>query len=168
MNDDYKNFVERMGSFEDIFDFSDDEEIQHDEKPFRRIVTRNRSALVNSDSELQHYGVLGMKWGRHINGANVGAVANVGKNSAKLAQEVNKGGVSRKALKSAKGMSDEELKTLTARLNLENNYINATTQQSGKGKVDSILATTGAALAVATSASVLYDVIKKAREVTGK
>lgn len=155
MDNDYNNFVGRMGSFEDSIDLSDDISnniIEHNDF----IVTRNRAVL-------EHHGILGMKWGRHVNGITVGAAASLGKNSAKLGQEINKGNMNRKVLSSAKSMSDDDLKKLTSRLNLENNYINATNQQSGKGKVDSILATTGTALAVASSAAVLYDVIRKAR-----
>lgn len=42
MDEDYKNFVERMGSFEDDFD----------------------DFFGVSDTVLQHYGVLGMHWGQ--------------------------------------------------------------------------------------------------------
>ena len=58
-------------------------------------------------------------------------------------------------------MTDEELKRLTNRLNLENNYMNAKNVQSGKGNVESILSIAGGALAVASSAAILYDTIKK-------
>lgn len=48
MNRDYKNFVERMGSFEMEMDFDPELDIDDD--------TKNQNELV-------HYGVLGMKWG---------------------------------------------------------------------------------------------------------
>lgn len=143
MDNNYNNFVKRMGSFEDTIDLSNSE-------------------------ELQHFGILGMKWGHHkaVNAATIGGAAKVGQNAAKLGQDINKGRFNKKTLDDAKKMTDDDLKKLTNRLNLENNYINAKQQQEGRGRVNSILSTTGSALAVATSAAVLYDIIKKARAVT--
>lgn len=153
MDKDYQNFVERMGSFEDELELTDDS-LEH----FENIVTRNRGAL-------KHYGILGMKWGHHkgINGNVISKAAKTGQDLASLGQTVNKGGFNKKTLKEAKNLSDDDLKQLTNRLNLENNYINAKNQQSGRSKVESILATTGSALAVASSAAILYETIKKAR-----
>ena len=143
MDKDYENFGERMGSFEDDLDISG-------------------LNLMHSDV-LAHVGVLGMKWGHHkaINATTLGAAARTGKELTSLGQTVNKTGYSKKSLHEAKSMSDEDLKKLTNRMNLENNYMNAKNVQSGKGKVDNILATAGGALAVASSAAILYDTIKK-------
>lgn len=143
MDKDYKNFGERMGSFEDDLDISGEN-------------------LTHSDT-LSHFGVLGMKWGHHkaVNTTTIGAAARTGKELTSLGQTVNKTGYSKKSLNEAKSMSDEDLKKLTNRMNLENNYMNAKNVQSGKGKVDNILATAGGALAVASSAAILYDTIKK-------
>ena len=143
MDKDYQNFGERMGSFEDDLDISGEK-------------------LTHSDT-LSHVGVLGMKWGHHkaINATTIGAAARTGKELTSLGQTVNKTGYSKKSLHEAKSMSDEDLKKLTNRMNLENNYMNAKNVQSGKGKVDNILATAGGALAVASSAAILYDTIKK-------
>lgn len=125
------------------------------------IVTRNRSALTND--ELYHFGKLGMKWGHHkaINANVIGKAAKTGQDIASLGQTVNRGGFNKKTLKEARKLSDDDLKQLTNRLNLENNYINAKNQQSGRSKVEGILATAGGALAVASSAAALYDTIKK-------
>ena len=143
MDKDYQNFGERMGSFEDDLDISGEK-------------------LTHSDT-LSHFGVLGMKWGHHkaVNATTIGAAARTGKELTSLGQTVNKTGYSKKSLNEAKSMSDEDLKKLTNRMNLENNYMNAKNVQSGKGKVDNILATAGGALAVASSAAILYDTIKK-------
>jgi hypothetical protein len=149
MNKDYENFVERMGSFEDNLDLTDDSIVD------TNIVTRNKSALT-------HHGILGMKWGHHVNANTIGKAAKTGQDLATLGQTVNKGGFNKKALKEAKNLSDEDLKNLTNRLNLENNYINAKQQQTGRGRVDRILSTAGSTLAVASSAAVLYQTIKKA------
>lgn len=152
MDRDYQNFVDRMGSFEDSIDIPDDN-LQH-----RNIVTRNRAALA-------HVGVLGMKWG-HRKGVNanvIGKAAKTGQDLASLGQTVNRSGFNKKTLNEAKGLSDDDLKQLTNRLNLENNYINAKNQQSGRSKVENILSTAGSALAVASSAAVLYETIRKAK-----
>ena len=118
---------------------------------------------VYNDEQLYHFGIKGMKWGHHkaVNATTLGAAARTGKEVANLGQNINKSGYSKNSLKEAKSMSDEELKKLTNRLNLENNYMNAKNVQSGKGNVESILSIVGGTLAAASSAAVLYDTIKK-------
>lgn len=140
MDKDYANFVARMGSFDDDIDIED-----------------------KTSNELKHYGVLGMKWGRRkgVNSQTISAAAKTGQSLANFGQTSQKTGYSRKALKDAKKLSDDELKQLTSRLELENRYMNASIQQSGKNKVESILSVAGAALGVASSAAVAYDAIKK-------
>ena len=142
INKDYDDFVARMGSFDDTLDFTDD-----------------------SNNEIKHYGVLGMKWGHRkgIDSNVIGAAARTGQSVASLGQTVTKSSYNKKALKDAKSLTDDELKQITARLELENRYMNATTQQSGKSKVEGILSTAGAALAVVSSAAITYDAIRRAR-----
>ncbi len=63
------------------------------------------------------------------------------------------------ALEDAKNMTDEELRERLKRLNLENNYVNAISQQSvsnGSDTVDKILFYTGAILGIAGSAVGIY------------
>ena len=143
MEKSYQDFVDRMGSFKDTLDISG-ENLKH-------------------SNDLTHFGILGMKWGHHkaVNATTLGAAARTGKEVANLGQNINKSGYSKNTLKEAKSMTDEELKRLTNRLNLENNYMNAKNVQSGKGNVESILSIAGGALAVASSAAILYDTIKK-------
>lgn len=153
MDKDYQNFVYRMGSFEDTLEINDDN-LEHSHS---KIVTRNRSA------SLAHFGVIGMKWGRHkaVNANVISKAAKTGQDLTNLGQTINKGGFNKKTVNEAKSLSDDDLKQLTARLNLENNYINAKQQQSGRSKVEGILSTAGATLAVASSAAVLYDTVRK-------
>ena len=151
MNKDYSNFVARMGSFEDTLDLNDD--------------------------ELKHYGVLGMKWGHRtsspssikpshmkaVTPGTISAVAKTGQSAANFGQTINKSRFTNKAVKQVKTMSDDDLKQIVGRMELENRYLNAATQQAGRGKVDSILSTAGSALAVASSAAVMFEAIRKAR-----
>lgn len=150
-----------MGSFEDTIDLNEDHMgMFHSE---RGIVTRNRGALT--EDELKHFGKLGMKWGHHkaVNANVVGKATKTGQDLSALGQAVTKNKFNKKALKEVKSLSDEDLKKLTNRLNLENNYINAKQQQSGRSKVEGILSTAGSALAVAASAAALYDAVKKVK-----
>lgn len=145
MDKDYQNFVDRMGSFEDTMDVSG-ENLTH--------------------NSLSHHGVLGMKWGRRkgVNATTIGAAARTGKSVTELGKTVAKSGRSSKSLKTlekAKTLTDDDLKKLTNRLNLENNYVNANTQQSGASRVEGILAVAGGVLAAASSAAILYETIKK-------
>ena len=140
MNKDYENFGERMGSFEDTLD-------------------------LTNDGELKHFGKLGMHWGHHkaLNATTLGAAARTGQSVTQLGQTINKTGYSKKSLKEAKSMSDEDLKKLTSRMTLENNYMNAKNVQSGKERLDNFLSVAGGTLAVASSAAILYDTVKKFR-----
>ena len=116
-----------------------------------------------TDDELYHFGIPGMKWGHHksVNATTIGAAARTGQTVTNLGQTINKSGSNKKSLKEARNLSDDDLKKLTARLNLENNYVNAKTQQSGKSKVEGVLTIAGGVLATASSAAILYDTIKK-------
>ena len=118
---------------------------------------------IYNDEQLYHFGVKGMKWGHHkaVNATTLGAAARTGQTATQLGQTVNKNVYSKKTLHEAKSMSDDDLKKLTNRLNLENNYMNAKNLQSGKGKVENILSIAGGALVVASSAAMLYDTVKK-------
>lgn len=67
------------------------------------------------------------------------------------------------ALEEAKNMTDKELRERLNRLNLENNYVNAISQQSvsnGSDTVDKILYYTGAVLGIAGAAVSIYAAVK--------
>ena len=135
---------------------------------------------ISDDDFIMHYGKLGMRWGHKshvdakwtssdgsshtpfkVSGNMVGKAAKTGQDLTSLGQTVNKVKFSKKSLAEAKNLNDDDLKRLTTRLNLENNYMNAQMQQSGRGKVENILSTAGSALAVASSAAILYEAVKK-------
>lgn len=141
MNDDYKFFVERMGSFEEVVDLDDD--------------------------NLKHYGILGMRWGHHtgrmVNTKTINATAKAGKAAADMGKAYTKSSSNKKTMKYAKDMTDDELKERTNRLELENRFINAQSNQNGKSRVENILGTVGATMAFVSSAAIMVDTINKAR-----
>ena len=112
---------------------------------------------VYSD-ELYHHGVKGMKWGiRKEVFSTIGnsSIANAGKfaNNHRTQTSID-------ALKKAKTMSDDELKKVASRLELENRYVNARTAQAGKSQVESILSTIGTLSLAAAGVMSVYEKIK--------
>lgn len=89
---------------------------------------KSDNLIQSIDSELQHYGVLGMKWGvRRPIGSN-GLIRKTAKNAKKIdapKSEDSKAvsGLRKKATKSKniKNMTDDEIRMTTDRINLENN-----------------------------------------------
>ena len=89
---------------------------------------KSDNLIQSIDSELQHYGVLGMKWGvRRPIGSN-GLIRKTAKNAKKIdtpKSEDSKAvsGLRKKATKTKniKNMTDDEIRLTTDRVNLENN-----------------------------------------------
>ena len=73
-----------------------------------------------NSSELYHYGVLGMKWGKRKKSYNIS-------DDSKRVQKIRKKRVSE--------MSNQELSDVNKRLQLENNYRNLRTQSNAGKKV---------------------------------
>lgn len=99
------------------------------------------------NNELYHYGVLGMKWGVRRTPTQLGRTSErTRKRSAEDYHEDYKRAHSKK---SAKYMSDAELRSRINRLNMENSYAKLTEKRSliSKGKTIAIKAISAAASA---------------------
>lgn len=70
--------------------------------------------VKHSDLELQHYGVLGMKWGVRRDRSGSGSKKSPGSEDYKKARKLKSKGV--------QNLSNDELKALTTRMNLERQY----------------------------------------------
>lgn len=111
--------------------------------------------------ELMHYGILGMKWGvRRSEKQLERARKKAEKKAEKSAHDDYKKAHGKKKLKS---MSNQELKEINNRLQMENQYKNLTKKKSrGKKAVDTFIATAGT-IAAAEGA---YKTYKKVASVT--
>lgn len=88
---------------------------------------------------------------------NVNSVRSLRKDLASSAEK-------RTALEDAKNMTDDQLRERINRLNLENNYVNAISQQqvaNGSDTVDRILAVTGTVLGIAATGVGIWASLKK-------
>ena len=96
---------------------------------------------------LQHYGVLGMRWG--VRRSRSGSSSS-GKRSKKSKPAVDPSYKKAHSKKKVKYMSDNELREVNKRLNLEKNYSDLTrTKSKGKAAVDAFVSTAGTIAAVA-------------------
>ena len=100
------------------------------------------------ENTLQHYGVLGMKWGVRRTPAQLGRRTSSKKKSKPTGRE-EKGKVAPKKKKSLKDMSDEELRAKISRLELEKRYSDLSKPENharttkGKAFVSDILEKSG-------------------------
>lgn len=104
---------------------------------------------------LQHYGVLGMKWGvRRLRSSSTSSVKRSKKNKLTVDPSYKKAHAKRKL----KYTSDSELREINNRLNAERQYKDLTrTKSKGKAAVDAFTNTAKTIAAVATA----YKIYKK-------
>lgn len=118
--------------------------------------------------ELQHHGVLGMRWGvrRFRQKANIGDYQSMLGNAKTIndgaAKTVKRNSIKKYAI-DAKGMSDDELRTVNNRMNMEKQFVQLSSEQinTGRATVKDVVEGVGTAISMATAALTLYSTIKK-------
>lgn len=132
-----------------------------------------------NENELYHYGVKGMRWGvrrdRSSNKGSVdlgkakkkteaaGRIVNESRNINNTVSKTKINKARRKEFAKASQMSDKELRDRVNRLNMEQQYVNLTTNQMNAGKmnVDRVLSNVGTAITVTNSALAIALAIKQ-------
>ena len=108
----------------------------------------------NYDDFLQHYGVLGMKWGHRKARSNV---------SSNKKPKSTKNTTTSKPTQ--KRLSDAELRAVVNRMRLEREYADLTYRASSRSKVESVVRTIGTVAALTTSAVKIYENLNKLSKV---
>lgn len=100
---------------------------------------------IKMENELYHYGILGMKWGvRRSRPSSSGST-----NRSRKKQTIDPSYKKAHTKKKLKYMSDDELREINKRLNMEKNYKDLTrTKGKGKKVVDAFVGTAGTIAAV--------------------
>ena len=106
----------------------------------------------NYDDFLQHYGVLGMKWGHRKDRS---------KASSNKKPKSTKNTTISKPKPTQKRLSDAELRAAVNRLRLEREYADLTYRASSRAKVESVVRTIGTVATLTTSAMTIYNNLNK-------
>lgn len=112
----------------------------------------------NYDDFLQHYGVLGMKWGHRKARSKVSS--NKKPKSTKNTT-TSKPKPKPKPKPSQRQLSDAELRAVVNRMRLEREYADLTYRASSRSKVESVVRTIGTVAALTTSAVKIYENLNK-------
>lgn len=115
----------------------------------------------NYDDFLQHYGVLGMKWGKRKARSTVSS--NKKPKSAAITKP--KQTPKPKPKPTRKRLSDAELRAVVNRMRLEREYADLTYRASSRSKVESVVRTIGTVAALTTSAVKIYENLNKLSKV---
>ena len=115
----------------------------------------------NYDDFLQHYGVLGMKWGHRK------ARSNVSSNNKSKSTAITKPKQTPKSKSkpTQRRLSDAELRAVVNRMRLEREYADLTYRASSRSKVESVVRTIGTVAALTTSAVKIYENLNKLSKV---
>lgn len=108
----------------------------------------------NYDDFLQHYGVLGMKWGKRKARSTV--------SSNKKPKSTKNTTTSKPKPKPTKRrLTDAELRAVVNRMRLEREYADLQYRASSRSKVESVVKTIGTVAALTTSAIKIYENLNK-------
>lgn len=99
----------------------------------------------NYDDFLQHYGVLGMKWGKRKARSTVSS------------NEKPKSTTTSKPKPTQRELSDEELRAVINRMRLEREYADLKYRSSSRAKVENVVKTVGTAALLTTSVVKIYS-----------
>jgi len=123
------------------------------------------SVKMSDKTTLSHYGKIGMRWGHHT--MSRGIQSQDAAKAARYSSRVKKSGVS--------SLSNDELKKLTTRIDLEKKYktLNPSSIRKGQNVVNGVLATAGtitAVIALAKHPAVKagFNALKAVAKATGK
>ena len=111
----------------------------------------------NYDDFLQHYGVLGMKWGKRK------ARSTVSSNNKPKSTAITKPKQTPKpkSKPTKRRLTDAELRAVVNRMRLEREYADLQYRASSRSKVESVVKTIGTVAALTTSAIKIYENLNK-------
>ena len=133
----------------------------------------------HNQNELYHYGVKGMRWGvrRDRSSSNgsidlktakkkteaAGRIVNESQNINNQVAKTRMTKAKKKQLNVAKQMDDKELREAVNRLNMEQQYVNLSTNHinSGRANVDAVLSRAGTVIAITNSALAIALAVKQ-------
>lgn len=115
----------------------------------------------NYDDFLQHYGVLGMKWGKRK------ARSTISSNKKPKSTTITKPKQTPKPKPTKRRLSDAELRAVVNRMRLEREYADLTYRASSRSKVESVVRTIGTVAALTTSAVKIYENLNKLSKIAG-
>ena len=104
----------------------------------------------NYDDFLQHYGVLGMKWGHRKAKSNVSS-------NKKPKSTKNTTTSKPKPKPTQRELSDEELRAVINRMRLEREYADLQYRASSRAKVENVVKVVGTAALLTTSVVKIYN-----------
>lgn len=108
----------------------------------------------NYEDFLQHYGVLGMKWGHR-------KARSTSSSNKKPKSTRNTTTSKPKPKPTQKRLSDAELRAAVNRLRLEREYAELTYKASSRAKVENVVRTIGTVATLTTSAMTIYNNLNK-------